>query len=89
MTRVVNGIYDTIELDTGFFITDKEADILCDWLGCYADALEKAWVRAGSQGNPKSAKHVKVRSFINAVARKRNGEDAAPSKPPPVAKKSQ
>ena len=71
MTRVVNGIYDTVELDTGFFVTDKETDILCGWLGSYADALEKAWARNESQGNPKTAKHAKVRSFINAVARKR------------------
>ena len=73
MTRVVNGIYDDIVLDTGFFIADKEADLLCDWLGSYAEALEKTWKRNGAPPKP-TPKHVKVRSFINAVARKRKGD---------------
>lgn len=81
MTRIVDGIYDELVMDTGFFIKDKEADILCEWLAAYADALEKAWIRKGSQGNPKSAKHTKVRSFIRAVERKRKGDDK-PSAPP-------
>lgn len=73
MTRVVKGIYDKVELDTGFFISDRDADLLCDWLGSYSDALEKAWQRANPNGNPRAAKHTKVRSFITAVARLRKG----------------
>ena len=81
MTRVVNGIYDDIELETGFFITDKETDLIASWLGCYADALEKAFQRANPNADAKAvraAKHTKVRSFIAAVARKRKGEAATP-----------
>lgn len=87
MTRVVNGIYDDIVLDTGFFVTDKEVDLLCDWLAAYADALEKAWKRNGSPAKP-TPKHVKVRSFINAVARKRKGEDKPPATPKAATKKN-
>ena len=84
MTRVVNGIYDDIELDTGFFISDKETDLIASWLTCYADALEAAWKRANPPAAPKSArgaKHRQVRSFVDAVARKR-GTSAAPSPVP-------
>lgn len=79
MTRIVNGIYDDLVMDTGFFISDQETDILCDWLESYASALERAWERSGSEGNPRTAKHAKVRSFIKAVTRKRKGE-AEPAK---------
>lgn len=84
MTRVVNGIYDEIEIDSGFFITDKETDLIASWLTCYADALEAAWKRANPNADPKSArgaKHRQVRSFVDAVARKR-GTSAAPSQDP-------
>ena len=85
MTRVYKGIYDDVVLDTGFFITDKETDLLCDWLGFYADALEKAWTRANPNADAKvarTAKHAKVRSFIKAVARKRKGDETtSPSTP--------
>lgn len=86
MTRVVNGIYDDVELDTGFFITDKETDLIASWLSSYADALEAAWKRANPNADPKSArsaKHRKVRSFVEAVARKR-GTSAAPQPAKPV-----
>ena len=72
MTRIVNGFYDDVVVDSGFFISDADADLLCSWLAAYADALEKAWIRNGSQGSPKAAKHAKVRSFIAAVARGRD-----------------
>ena len=81
MTRVVNGIYDDVELETGFFVTDKETDILCSWLGCYAEALEKSFQRANPSADAKAAraaKHNKVRSFIRAVERKRKGEENTP-----------
>ena len=84
MTRVVNGIYDDIELDTGFFISDKETDLIASWLTCYADALEAAWKRANPEADAKTArgaKHRQVRSFVDAVARKR-GTSAAPSQAP-------
>ena len=74
MTRVVKGIYDTVELETGMFITDKETDIICGWLESYANALEKSWVKNGSVGDPKKQKFVAVRSFQKAVERKRQGE---------------
>lgn len=84
MTRVINGIYDDVELDTGFFISDKETDLIASWLTCYADALEAAWKRANPNADPKSArgaKHRQVRSFVDAVARKRGG-GTAPSQDP-------
>lgn len=56
--------------------------------GCQADALEKAWKRNGSPAKP-TPKHVKVRSFINAVARKRNGEDKTPAAPKTAPKKTE
>lgn len=71
MNRVVNGIYDNVELGTGIFLEDKEIDIIIGWLDSYADALEKSWESQGSQGNPKTQKFAKVRSFKAAVLRNR------------------
>ena len=90
MTRVVNGIYDDIELDTGFFISDKEADLIASWLTCYADALEAAWKRANPDADAKTArgaKHRQVRSFVDAVARKRGTSAAPPQDPQKTAPK--
>lgn len=72
MTRVVNGIYDDIELQTGFFIEDKRIDIIVGWLDSYANALEKQWIKNGSEGDPKIQKFAQVRSFKAAVERGRN-----------------
>lgn len=74
MTRVIDGIMSDIVLDSGFLITDKDADILCDWLNSYAEALEKGWVKRGSEGDPKAQKYSKVRSFSRAVDKARNSE---------------
>jgi len=67
VTRVVDGIYDTVELHTGFFLPDSQVDVICGWLDSYADALEKAWERKGSEGDPAKQKFAKVRSFKRAV----------------------
>lgn len=71
MTRVVSGIYDDVELATGIFLSDNEVDIVIDWLDSYADALEKSWVKKGSEGDPLKQKFAKVRSFKKAVFCKR------------------
>lgn len=73
MTRIKNGIWDEVELESGFFITERDTDIICDWLKSYSDALEAAWRSKGSEGEERKAKHTKVRSFILAVERKRGG----------------
>jgi len=80
MTRVVDGIFDTAELDTGFFIPDNQVDLLCEWLGAYADALERAWVKNGSDGDPKIQKFNRVRSFLRAVERHRGIKDSEVTK---------
>lgn len=67
MTRVIGGIFDDVELGTGYFIPDKQIMLLREWLGCYADALEKGWVKRGSVGDPKHEKFAKVRSFLRAT----------------------
>lgn len=71
MTRVVKGIYDDVTLDTGFFLADKEIDIVVDWLESYAKALESSWVKKGSEGDPRKQKFSKVRSFGAAINRNR------------------
>lgn len=71
MTRVVEGIYDDVELGSGFFISDRQADVIADWLESYAQALEKAWLRNGGTGDPSKQKHEVVRSYIRAVKKLR------------------
>lgn len=67
MTRIKNGFWSDVELEDGFFLTDKEVAIVTEWLECYAEALEKAWKRSGSPSDGKTPKHVKVRSFAKRV----------------------
>lgn len=75
MTRVVKGIYDDVCLDTGFFLVDKEIDILVEWLESYAKALENSWVKKGGEGEPNKQKFAKVRSFGAAIKRNREQGD--------------
>lgn len=71
MTRVVNGIFDDAVLSNGFFIEDKKIDIIIEWLDSYANALERQWVKNGSQGDPAVQKFAKVRSFKAAINKSR------------------
>lgn len=75
MTRVINGIYDDVCIDTGFFLGDREIDILVEWLESYAKALENSWSRKGGEGDPGKQKFTKVRSFGAAVKRNRERGD--------------
>ena len=75
MTRVVKGIYDDVCLDRGFFLCNKEVDIVVDWLESYAKALENSWRKKGGEGNPSKQKFAKVRSFGAAIKRNREQGD--------------
>jgi len=80
MTRVIKGIYDNVELNTGFFLPDAQVDIICGWLEDYAIKLEAEWVSSGSSGDPKRQTFAKVRSFKSAVCRDRNVSENNESK---------
>lgn len=71
MVRVFRGIYSDVVLGDGFFLPDSKVDIICEWLGGYADALEMIWKNQGGIGDPKRAKHTMIRSFKRAVERMR------------------
>lgn len=67
MVRIKNGFWSDVALEDGYFLDDSEIAIVTEWLECYAEALEKAWVRAGSPRGNGVPKHMKVRSFGRKV----------------------